>query len=74
LSSFRSQIRHRTDVTVGTNVARARRITVLAIDNTTADLYTFLAQGCAATSTTGSTFEQREQEGWLLSREQLDPA
>lgn len=63
-----------TDVTVNAQVAKARRVTVLNIDNTTADLYGFLAAGCAATSNTGSTFEQREQSAFLLEHEQLDLA
>lgn len=62
------------DVTVGSNTAKARRITNLNLDNTTADAYTFMANGCALTSNAGSTFEQHEQQGFLLANEQLDPA
>lgn len=62
------------DVTVNAQVAKARRVTVLTIDDTTTDAYGFLAAGCALTSTDGSTFEQREQQGFLLENEQLDTA
>lgn len=62
------------DVVVNGNTAKSRRLTLLNIDNTTTDVYGFLAAGCAATSSTGSTFEQREQEGFLLENEQLDVA
>lgn len=63
-----------TDVTVNAHVAKANRLTNLSIDNTTSDVYGFLASGCAVSSTTGSTFQQREQEGWMLEFEGRDHA
>jgi hypothetical protein len=39
---------------------------VLTIDTTTTDAYGFLAAGCALTSTTGSTFQDRQQEGFMF--------
>jgi hypothetical protein len=63
----------KTDVTVNAHVAKANRITKLTIDNTTADVYGFLAAGCAVTSIAGSaTYEQREKEGFMLEILQQD--
>jgi len=39
------------NVTVNAQVAVARKTTVLALDDTTADAYGFLAAGCALVST-----------------------
>lgn len=58
------------NVTVNSQVAVARSITNLTIADTTADVYGFLAAGCAVTSTTGSTFLQREQQGFMLEFDQ----
>lgn len=53
-------------VTVNGQTAKANAITKLSIDNTTTDAYGFLAAGCALTSDDGSTFRQRQDEGFLL--------
>lgn len=53
-------------VTVNGKTAPAGAITKLQLDDTGADAYGFLAAGCALTSDDGSTFRQREDEGYLL--------
>jgi hypothetical protein len=55
-----------TAVTVGANTAAANAITVLQIDNTLLDAYTFLAQGCALIQDGVGTIVQHEQAGFLL--------
>ena len=54
-------------VTVGAHTANPNAITVLPIDNATADAYTFLAAGCALASDVAGTVISREQAGWLLN-------
>jgi hypothetical protein len=61
------------DITTNGKTAVAHAITNLAFDNAALangwnDLVVFLAGGCAVTSTTGSTFQQREQQGFMLER------
>jgi hypothetical protein len=56
---------------------RRTSVTALTFDNTQmtgggTDLFYFLANGCAVTSTTGSTFQQREQQGFMLEMDQTD--
>jgi len=53
-------------VTVGTHTAPAQAVTVIPLDNTTADAYGFLAAGCALVSDAAGTVVSREQAGWLM--------
>jgi len=41
-------------------------VTVIPLDNTTADAYGFLAAGCALVSDAAGTVVSREQAGWLM--------
>jgi hypothetical protein len=65
------------DVTTNSKTAKARFITDLVFDNAATtngwtDVVYFLAHGCAVTSTTGSTFEQREGQGFMFEFDQRD--
>ena len=53
-------------ITVNSHTAAPNAITVLGLDNTTADAETFLAQGCALVSDAAGTVVQREQAGFLI--------
>lgn len=56
-------------VTINGKTAPANAITKLQFDDAQAapsDLFGFLAAGCAVTADDGSTFKQREDEGYLL--------
>jgi hypothetical protein len=65
------------DVTTNSKTAKAHMVTALTFDNTQmtgggTDLFYFLANGCAVTSSTGSTFLQREQQGFMLEMDETD--
>lgn len=64
------------DITVNTKTAVRNRITQLAFDDAALvngwnDAVSFLNQGCAIVHSTG-TMQQREQEGFLIAREERD--
>lgn len=58
------------DVTVNGKTAAANHLTKLGLDDTTNEAYQFMAAGCALASTTGATFQQREQGGYILERDE----
>jgi len=58
------------DVTVNAKTAQANHLTTLGLDDATNEAYQFMAAGCALTSKTGATFQQREQGGYILEREE----
>jgi hypothetical protein len=65
------------DVTTNSKTAKAHSVTALSFDDAAltggwTDVVYFLSHGCAVTSTTGSTFAQREQQGFMLNMEQSD--
>lgn len=65
------------DVTTNSKTAKARAVTALVFDNAAltngwTDVVYFLANGCAVTSTTGSTFQQREKQGFMFEFDQAD--
>lgn len=64
-------------VTTNSKTAKANAVTALQFDNAAltggwTDVVYFLANGCAVTSTTGSTFQQREQQGFIIEMDQED--
>lgn len=58
------------DVTVNAKTAKANSLTTLGLDDATNEAYQFLAAACALTSKSGATFQQREQGGFILEREE----
>lgn len=65
------------DIVTNGKTAHAHQISVLAFDDAALvngwnDAVYFLARGCAVTSVVGATFEQREEGGFMLGREQQD--
>lgn len=64
-------------VTTNSKTAKANAVTALQFDDSAltngwTDIVYFLAHGCAVTSTTGSTFQQREGQGFLIENDQED--
>lgn len=58
-------------VTVNGKTAAARTLTTLQLDDTAiADWPAWLAAGCGLVSKDNATFEQREQTGYLIEREE----
>lgn len=65
------------DVTTNSKTAKAHGVTALTFDNTQmsgggTDLFYFLAHDCAVTSSTGSTFVEREKQGFMLEFDETD--
>lgn len=59
------------DVTVNGKTAKANSLTLLQLDDTVpGDAYGFLAGACALVSKDNATFQQREQGGFILEREE----
>lgn len=58
-------------VTVNGKTAGPNTLTLLQLDDTVpGDAYGFLAAGCALVSKDNATFQQREQGGFILEREE----
>lgn len=62
------------DVTVNAQTVPANRVRALNLDDLTADVWTFLNDGCVIAGVTGVSVERREEGGFLLEREQGDLA
>jgi hypothetical protein len=54
------------DVTVDANTVAANDSAVLALDNTTADAWQWLAAGCGLVSNDASSVVQQQEAGWML--------
>lgn len=53
-------------VTVDANTVPANASEVFALDNTTADAWQWLAEGCALASEDASSVVEQQEAGWML--------